>query len=299
MNKGEIKESPQPSAVRPIQRFSLAKPFLMIVILFVIAVFIRWIDNFVLRLDEKVGELILTKSLGFILVILWVYLTGRRLKDIGLHSRKVGIALLIGAIATIAAFVVGYGVDYAFAYWQGNQPTFTIGAIDPKMGVTGSTIFAIWLIACNFVNSFMEEGLFRGVMGRLARIRLSFWGTILFTSFMFGIWHLPWVAKYYMLGQIETGSEIAMAMVFNSIPQFLIGIVYGYFYMKTNNLWAPWIAHTISNSVLNVLHIQTTQGVDASMPLRMMTYLAVMFLSLFIVKRIARKNQLEEARPWE
>jgi membrane protease YdiL (CAAX protease family) len=282
-----------------IQDFTLSKPILMCFILFSIALVFRWVDTFVFRLDELLGELILTKSLGFGMVLLFVWAAGRRVKDIGLHSRMLGLSLLVGVLSTAVGFVFGYGLDFLIAVQQGVEPALQLGAIDPKMGVTGGFLFALWLLFGNFVNSFMEEGLFRGVMARLGRLKFNFWGTNLFTAFMFAIWHLPWVLKYYQLGEIETGGEIAMSIVYNSVPQFLIGLVYGYLYLKTNSLWAPWIAHTISNSIGNFLHIITNEGLDTNLPLRMMVYLVVMFFSLIWVKRVAERNQIEEVKPWE
>ncbi|MEJ2600629.1 MAG: type II CAAX endopeptidase family protein [Anaerolineales bacterium] len=299
MKKLGSQPAANPRSAKPVQSFSLARPILTCIILFLIALLFKWIDTFVLRWDELLGELILTKSLGFALVVAWVWAAGRKLMDIGLNANHLGWSLLIGALTTLFAFMVGYGVEFLFAAQQGAQPAFYLGAIDPKMGVTGGTLFALWLVSSNFVNSFMEEGLFRGVIGRLARIRLSFWGTNWFQAFMFSIWHLPWVLKYYLLGEIESGSEIAMSVFFNSIPQLLIGIVYGYFFLKTGNLWAPWIAHTLSNSTGNIVHVTTSGGMDAGMPLRMAVYTVVMLLSLFWVRYVARRNQLPELKPWE
>jgi CAAX protease family protein len=299
MTHRESQPAESTSAGKAIQRFALARPILMCIILFIIAQFFRWIDTFALRLDERLGEAILTKSLGFALVVAWVWTSGRRLKDIGLQSSKLGWCLLIGTLPTAAAFAVGYSIELLVAAQQGTEPTFQWGAIDPKMGVTGGTLFALWLVSANFVNSFMEEGLFRGAMGRLAKIRLNFWQTNWFQAFMFGIWHLPWVLKYYRLGEIKTGGEIATSIVFNSVPQLIIGIVYGYMYLKTGSLWAPWIAHTLSNSVGNILHVTTTEGIDAGVPIRMSAYMVVMLLGLIWVRHVAREHQMPEVRPWE
>jgi len=145
----------------------------------------------------------------------------------------------------------------------------------------------------------MEEGLFRGVMGRLGRLKFGFKGTTVFTAFMFGIWHLPWVLKYYQLGEIQTGGEIAMSIVFNSVPQFLVGLFYGYLYLKTGSLWGPWIAHAISNSVFNFAHVSSAGGLDVNLPVRAMVNLGVMLLCLLWVRKVAATNGLKEAAPWE
>ena len=79
-----------------LQQISLEKPILTALVLMVIALFFKGIDTFVLRLDERWGEIILSKSLGFILVVLFVWLTRHKLKDIGLHSKKIWQSLLIG-----------------------------------------------------------------------------------------------------------------------------------------------------------------------------------------------------------
>ncbi|MBN1401497.1 MAG: CPBP family intramembrane metalloprotease [Anaerolineae bacterium] len=286
------------AASRPVQRLSLARPLLMGAILFLIALVFKWIDTFVIRGDERLGELIISKSLGFALVLVWIWLAGRKPRDIGLHTTGLGPGLLVGALSTLGAFVVGYGVEFALAAAQGAQPTLRVGAIDSKMGVTGGVLFALWLLLGNVINSFMEEGLFRGAMGRLARIRFSFWRANWFQALIFAIWHLPWVLKYYQLGQIETGGQMIMTIISNSVPQLLIGLVYGYLFLKTGNLWAPWIAHMLSNSVLNLLHTTTTQGMDVMIPLRMSVYTVVMFLALFWVRRVAAKQRLSEAKPW-
>jgi membrane protease YdiL (CAAX protease family) len=283
---------------KPVHKFSMSRPILVCFILFIIALLFKWIDTFVLRMDERLGELIISKTLGFIIVLAWLWLTGRKVADIGLHSGQLWLNIKIGVLTTIAAFIIGYSVECLFLLLQGLHPSFYLGAVDSKMGVTGGFLFALWLVLGNFMNSFMEEGLFRGAMGRLARRKFGFWQTNLFQAFLFSIWHLPWVLKYYQLGQITTGSEIAMATFFNSVPQLLIGVIYGYIYLKTGSLWGPWIAHVLNNSIANILHVTTVNGVDTLFPLRMSVYTIVMGLSMIWVNKVVNKNQLPGAEEW-
>ncbi|MFN2234423.1 MAG: CPBP family intramembrane glutamic endopeptidase, partial [Anaerolineales bacterium] len=206
-----------------LQLFSIAKPILTALILMAIALFFKWIDTFVLRLDERLGEIILSKSLGFILVIVFVWLTGHKLKDIGLHSKKTGQSLLIGASVTLLAYVLAYGAEYLLATGQNAEPEFLVSALDNKMGVTGGYLFALLLVFGNFINAFMEEGLFRGLMIPLFLTKLTFVRTNWLQAFLFGAWHLMWVFKYYQLGTIRTAGEIAMSTFLNFAPQLLIG----------------------------------------------------------------------------
>jgi len=282
-----------------LQQTSLEKPILTALVLMIIALFFKWIDTFVLRLDERWGEIILSKSLGFILVIAFVWLTRHKLKDIGLHAKKIWQSLFIGASVTIVPYLISYGIEYLVAVQQASEPEIVFSALDNKMGVTGGYLFALLLVVGNFINAFMEEGLFRGLMIPLFLTKLSFWRTNWLQALLFGAWHLMWVFKYYQLGTIQTSGEISMSIFFNFAPQLLMGLVWGYMYFKTNSLWAPWISHVINNSTLNLLHIDTLQGMDSGMMIRMPLYIILTLLSMFIVRYLAEKFQMDEVQPWQ
>ena len=286
------------SLANRLQQISLGKPILTALVLMAIALFFKWIDTFVLRLDERLGEIILSKSLGFILVIVFVWLTRHKLRDIGLHSQKIGQSLLIGASVTIIAFLIGYGVEYILAVQQAGEPHILFSALDNKMGVTGGYLFALLLVIGNFINAFMEEGLFRGLMIPLFLTKLSFVRTNWLQAFLFGAWHLMWVFKYYQLGTIQTSDEILMSIFSNFLPQLLMGLVWGYMYFKTNSLWAPWISHLITNSTLNLLHVNTLQGMDTGMMIRMPIFTILALLSIFVIRYLADKLQMAEVKAW-
>jgi membrane protease YdiL (CAAX protease family) len=282
-----------------LQQFSLSKPILTALSLMVIALFFKWIDTFVLRLDERWGEILLSKSLGFLLVIAFVWITRHKLKDIGLHTKRIWQSLLIGASITLLAFVLAYGVEYLLAAGQNAEPKFLFTALDNKMGVTGGYLFALLLVFGNFINAFMEEGLFRGLMIPLFLTKLTFVRANWLQAFLFGSWHLMWVFKYYQLGTIQTSGEILMSSFLNFMPQLLIGLVWGYMYFKTNSLWTPWISHVLNNSILNLLHVDTLQGMNSLMMVRMPIYTVLTLLSMFLVKYMAEKFQMAEVQPWQ
>ena len=52
-----------------IKRITIQKPILAGILLMLMALIFRLIDIFVLRLDERLGEIILSKTLGFFLVL--------------------------------------------------------------------------------------------------------------------------------------------------------------------------------------------------------------------------------------
>lgn len=279
-----------------LQRISIEKPILTCVVLLVIVLFFKWVDTWVLRLDERLGEIILCKTLGFALVILFVLAAGRRLRDIGFHSRRLGQCLLIGVTVTAIAIAVAYVAE--FVGQLQNQPVVHFEAIDPKAGVRGGFYFILWMILGNVINSFMEEGLFRGVMTRLFRVRFSFWWANVFQAFLFALWHLPWVLKWYQTGQIEAHGGLVMATISQFLPMFLMGLVWGYLYLKTGSLWVSWVAHLFTNTIFNLVHITTSNGLDSGMPIRGLTSILVALVSLILVKYWAERSKIPEVKPW-
>jgi membrane protease YdiL (CAAX protease family) len=280
---------------KPIGSLATRWPILVSLALLAIALIFRLIDIFVLRLDELLGEIILSKILGFGMVVLFLWFAGQKLRIIGLHSSGLAPSLLIGASITLVALVVGYITE--LLVFRGS--TLQLAAIDPKAGVSGGILFALFLILGNFVNSFMEEGLFRGVMIPLFRTRLSFWQTILLQAVLFGAWHLPWALKWYQTGMIQTPGQVTMGIVVNFFPQILLGLVWGYMYVKTGSLWTSWIAHTLTNTTLNLLHTAVQGGLDGGTSLRMTAYSIVALLGMFLVKYLAKRFAMSEVLPWK
>ena len=284
------------SATAWVRRFSLEKPIWTGLILLAIAFVFKWVDTFVLRLDERLGEIILCKTLGFVLVVVFVWAAGRSLRDIGLHARRLGPSLLIGTIVVVIILTASYAA--AVIVLLPSEPVLKFAAIDPKAGVSGGFLFALWLILGNVVNAFMEEGLFRGVMGRLFRIRLSLWGANALQAFLFGLWHLPWVLKWYQTGQLEERGGPVMAALLQFLPMVAIGLVWGYAYLKTGSLWVSWVIHFVNNTVLNLLHVSTVEGLDSGSAIVGPVAMFVALLSMFLVKYLAERYQMPEVKPW-
>lgn len=287
----------QSVASKPMYSLAVRWPIIVSLALLAIALLFRLIDIFVLRLDERLGEIILSKALGFAMILVFLWLTGQTLRDIGLHSKRLTPSLIISAGITLLALVVGYAVELLVL--SGRNPSLQFAAIDPKAGVSGGILFALFLVLGNFVNSFMEEGLFRGVMIPLFRTRLTFWQANCLQAVLFGAWHLPWALKWYQTGVIETPGEITMGVVVNFFPQILLGLVWGYLFLKTGNLWAPWIAHTLTNTTLNLLHTAMEGSLDAGVSLRMTAYSIVGLLGILLVHYLAKRLRLPEVRPWK
>jgi membrane protease YdiL (CAAX protease family) len=280
-----------------IKRITFQKPILTGILLMGVALIFRLLDIFVLQLDERLGEIILSKALGFCLVLLFVWAIGKKPGSIGFHGRRLGESLLIGVTITVLPFIAAYTVEWVLLQQMGQEPRLLFSAIDPKAGVTGGLLFALWLVVGNFVNSFMEEGLFRGLMLNLNRIRLSFSRSIWLQALLFGAWHLVWVVKWVQTGVVSTPAEISLGIVANFLPQICLGLVWGYAYLKTDNLWTAWIAHTLTNTTLNLLHVATVDAMNPGMSIRMTTFSIVSLFMMFLIRYICQRRKMPELHP--
>jgi membrane protease YdiL (CAAX protease family) len=288
----------QPTNANRVYQLSLARPILVPLVLLMIAVLLRVVDIFLLPLAEAWGEAFLHKALGFVMVLIYLWAAGQTLAAIGLHGRRLGPALFIGASTMILALVIAFGVQLGALRLAGEQAVLALAAIDPKTGLAGAGWgFALWLFVGNLVNSFMEEGLFRGVMLTHFRLRLSPWRANLLQGIIFGLWHLAWPIWRLVYGHADLAAVVSES-AFILAGSTVSGLLYGYLYLKTDSLWTGWIAHTINNTTLNLLHIRTAGGLDAGTPL-LYPVLAVACLGMLLwIKGWARWLRMPELTPW-
>jgi membrane protease YdiL (CAAX protease family) len=267
-----------------IQRFITQNSIQTGIILLLIALVFRVIDIFVLKLDERWGEIILSKTLGFILVCLFLWTAGKNLGAIGFHRANLGRGLFTAVLFTALPFLIAYLVEIILLRQSGHQPRLAIRALDPKAGVAGGLLFALFLLAGNFINSFMEEGLFRGVMLDLFQQKLSFLRANWLQALLFGAWHLVWAVKLVQTGQASSPGEISMAVIANFVPQVCLGLVWAFAYMKTGNLWTAWTMHTLTNTTLNFVHVSVAGGLDPGMTIRMITFTVASLLMMLFMR---------------
>jgi len=277
--------------------WSLRHTILIPIILFIIAAVFKTFDVFVFHIDERLGEIIISKSLGFLLVVAYLWLVGKSVTAIGLHGKYVMKSLIIGSTGIILILLFSYGLQFGVLAGAGKEPSLVFTAIDPTAGVTGGAAFALFLLVGNFINSFMEEGLFRGVMLRHFRVSLSFWRANFLQAAFFGIWHLNWPIKQFLTGQLGGGGLASQSLIV-LVATGIVGFAMGYLYLKTGNLWGPWIMHTVNNSIQNMVHIQTTDGLDSDM---MVFQIALTFSLVAIIlffRALTKRFQTPELKPW-
>jgi membrane protease YdiL (CAAX protease family) len=280
-----------------LYRLSLAHPFWVPLALYLIAWILRIVDILLLPLAESTGEAFLHKALGFLMVLAYLWATGQSVRAIGLHGRSAGAALFIGGIGVAAIYPLAFGVQWFVSSGAGNEPQFVITALDERTGLAGGVGFALWLFVGNLVNSFMEEGLFRGVMLTHFRLRLGPWRANILQAVIFGLWHIAWPIQHLITGDTDAAgaAQEAMIIVFAATVS---GLAYGYLYLKTDSLWAPWLGHTVNNTILNLVHLQTVGGLDADQMVRNVVMIVGFLLVLPWTAAWAKRLRLPQLKPW-
>jgi membrane protease YdiL (CAAX protease family) len=278
---------------------SLDQPILVMLSLYIIAWIIKIVDTFIFRLDELIGEAILTKALGLLLVTAYVWVAGRKLSDIGFRRKNLGISLVLTVVGFISIYALAFTSQLVILRASGEEANLVFSAVDPRTGLSGGLFFGLWLVFSNLINSAMEEGLFRGTMLRHFLVRYSGWGAIFFQAVLFSLWHLSWPLRHLLDGQVTSG-QVAFEALGLTLSTVISGVVYGYFYFRTNNIWGPFTAHTINNSIFNVLFIRSAAGVQSGLefiPFALI-FLIGHLLMIPIIAVVANRMELDGVKPW-
>jgi membrane protease YdiL (CAAX protease family) len=224
--------------------------------------------------------------------------------SIGLHKTMIFQALFIGTMVSIIMVVAYFTAGLLVLISSNVSVALNFSPTDPKARMGGGILFGLWLVFGNVVNSCMEENLFRGLMTRKFLTRMNCWKANFLQAGLFGAWHLRWPLKYYITGQMTLIQIIFNAIFINFLASFLIGLIWGYMYYKTDSLWPSWISHFIWNSTLNLIMFNVPSGTDEAIIITaiiaagifsMLTGLILMLL----IKYLANKWNMSKLKPWD
>jgi len=94
----------------------------------------------------------------------------------------------------------------------------------------------IWFL----VMSPFQEFFFRGWLQPKLQLGIGKWKGLLLTSACFTLWHFfpPFVGT--------PTSIVPITSLIGTISAFLLGVIFGYVFQRSNNIVAPWIAHALA-----------------------------------------------------
>jgi membrane protease YdiL (CAAX protease family) len=262
---------------------------------------LRIVDVFLLRSDEVFRVQVLTKVLGLILIVVYVWKVKGSLRSIGLHPSHWKFNVVLGLLTMTVGLLVGYGAEWLYLTASGAGPELYVAAeghtLIPEDAATGGVFFALTLLMGNVINSFMEEGLFRGILLTHLGSRMSVWKANFVQAVIFGVWHIVWPLRDYLDGKTSLNAAVGISAGYVLLAG-MIGFSWGYFYQKTNSLWGSWTAHTLNNSVINFIHVTTLAGAPSTLGFRVaIATLLVVFL-LPVVKNVTEKRGMSGLDTW-
>ena len=260
-------------------------PFILAI--YIVCFIFRGFEYLVLRTDRSVfGEAFLHKLVGIGILFFALRCISVAWGQIGFTKEKRGKSLTYGLLLGVFAFVPAYGVEFMLQYFSGNAPSLqwyvTSYSIQGNLGNQSSFLFYLICIAGNIINVIMEEGVFRGLFLRLAEKKHSFlWATI-FSSLLFGLWHIAAPMRSVLDGEMEL-FPACMAMLSLTIMSGLMGIKLCMLTKIFGNLWVPMADHFVNNTIVNILHISAVSGVDQMQVMRIaIAQTLSFFIALFL-----------------
>ena len=258
---------------------------------------LRSLDLLVLRVDAWPDPTIVSKALGLLLVVWYVRSLRYHVSSLGLHTRNAAYAVCVGGLTLLAIFASLYAIEFQLLRGDGETPRVVLGIVDQQTGViVAGTAFLSVYFAGQVLNAFTEECIFRGILLPQFMRRMPFWKANLAQASLFAVAHLVWPMSSWALGRAtlsEALSEAGMLLVFTAVG----GLIFGYLYYRTNNLWTPLLAHLIDNSVWLFVHIETSTRLNAESDVAIFGRAG--FLSLVLVAWIvAKASRIPPLQPW-
>lgn len=252
----------------------------------------RIFEYFVLRTDQTIlGEAFIHKLFGIIVICFVVKRSGETLSDIGFVKNGYIRSAVKGLALGLSMFAIGYFVEILILMqnrtYAGIRFYVSAYAVDTNIAKQTSVLFILICIIGNFINVLMEEGLFRGLFPRMLNSR-RFWKVTGICSLLFGFWHIVGPVRNYIDGQSSFQGMIANAVML-IVSSALVGLKLAMITYMEGNLYMGMADHFVNNTIVNLLHIESSTGADEMMFLRITVAQTISFLIVLFIF-LGRKN---------
>lgn len=281
-----------------------SRPALFILLFYLVCFVFRAIEYLIIRTDQSViGEAFIHKLLGIVLLALAVWGLKYKWADIGFRAKKAVGGLLTGLLLGFGVFAVAYGVEMLIQLSAGNEPALrffvTSYAISGNNALQDGFLFVLICIAGNIINVVMEEGVFRGLFLRLMEEKHSFLRACLFSSVLFGVWHIAQPVRNVIDGE-QSAMGALMAGLLLVVTSTLLAVQFCMLLKVTGSIWAGMAAHFVNNAGINLLHITTVGGLDELQTVRIaiaqsLSFVIVLVVFIIHVRRKKRQDALMSA----
>jgi uncharacterized protein len=286
------------SSERRVERynlFSLPQVITVPLAFFLVVIALRSVDLFVLH--NLPDQPIVSRVLGFLLVLGYLQVLRRPISSIGLHTRNFSKAFLIGALSLIILYTSLYAIQFYRLSLAGEAPRLVFAAIDHRTETMGGLFFTLFYVLGQVFNAFTEESIFRGVVLPHLMQKLDFWKANAGQALLFGLAHLVFPLSDWASGQATAGEAVGEAvtlLIFATVG----GLVFGYLYYRTGSLWTALFAHFLDNVIGRLFHIQTISRINAETDIMLIASLGLIGLTV-LAWVVSRRANLPTLRAWD
>ena len=244
----------------------------VVVLVYIVCVVFRLFEYFILQTDKTwVGEAVVHKLIGIVILYLAVQMQGFSWNDIGFVKEKAVKYLLKGLAFGLGIFAIAYAAETLVVMAQGRfdslQLYVSAYAVDENIGYQTGMVFFLICILGNIVNVIMEEGIFRGLFIRILEKKYHFIFAAVISSVLFGMWHMVAPIRNYADGTSSMGGMIANIIML-VVTSGLVGFKFALLTKITGSLYMAMGDHFVNNTIVNLLHVVSTIGADEMMVLR-------------------------------
>ena len=264
------------------------KPDHLCIAIFTLCLSVRFAEYFLIETDKTaVGENVLHKIVGMILLALVLKRVNLSWSDIGFHRNSFVSSILKGVLLGCVCFAVSYGLELAVFILQGNPAHLEMYI--SSFSLTGSQIkntdfvFFLLCVLFNIVNVWMEEGVFRGLFIKTLSETESYMKANSIAAFLFGVWHIVMPIRSYFNGEMSFAAMFLMGIGY-MILAGVMGIKWGLLYRITGNLWTGLGDHLFNNTVAtNMLHVVSLKGADELQIVRILAAQIISFAFVLVI----------------
>lgn len=271
---------------------------IILAIIFFVCSVIEYIEFLFMRTDQTIiADNVFTKIACIIAVIIATRLLGFKFSDLGFKKKGVFKYIGYGLGLGILTFAFSYCVEMIILHLQGKSPLFSLYITN--FGLSGATsevsLSAIAVIICiivNIINVIAEEGLFRGLILKTVSERWGFKAGNFVQALLFGVWHIV----ICVLGVYDKQMSIFQAIIFAVGYVILAGILaieWGTCVTMTGVLWVGIAEHFFNNFIGNILHVQSTSGMDELQIVRIVLSNILSLAIVIIMSRIKQNSKKE------
>ena len=262
------------------------KAVIAVLIIYFICFAFRALEYFVIRTDQTFfGEAFIHKLIGIGILVGVVFFFRYKFSEIGFKTGKAFFDILKGLAFGLIVFTLAYGVEIIILAAQNDFKglEFYVSAysVNGNFGKRTDFIFFFICVIGNIINVVMEEGVFRGLFQKMLGDKFKFVIAAIIASALFGVWHIMSPLRSFIDGDMSVGGFIANTFMLIGTSA-LVGFKFAMIGKLTGNLYMAMGDHFVNNTIVNILHVISSEEADHLMTIRITIAQSVSFTVVLI-----------------